>query len=238
MDVSLDLVAGGFLKSHFSACSSAEFNKNLFHGKYQNPIYVSFLFLEKYLWAIYELTFVYCQNNLEIMALLNSTFLVLLQRFLMYFFQIIALRALRMWKFILFTSLPTQATSSLTAGTQTQAKRILEVFGTDTCKFCIFSSQQLYIGIQCDACFECCLTVPAHVHIIISCHSNHFNNAVLCYGFLFSLLIGFSSFPCLCNADAFWIHDLDPTYFVTLFHWFILDPELVHVVPSSCLISL
>jgi hypothetical protein len=74
MDVSLDLVAGGFLKSHLSACSSAEFNKNLCHGKYQNPIYVSFLFLENYLWAIYELTFVYCQNNLEIMALLNSTF--------------------------------------------------------------------------------------------------------------------------------------------------------------------
>jgi len=74
MDVSLDLVAGGFLKSHLSACSSAEFNKNLWHGKYQNPIYVSFLFVEKYLWAIYEVTFVYCQNNLEIMALLNSTF--------------------------------------------------------------------------------------------------------------------------------------------------------------------
>jgi len=74
MDVSLDLVAGGFLKSHLSACSSAEFNKNLCHGKYQNPIYVSFLFVEKYLWAIYELTFVYCQNNLEIMALLTSTF--------------------------------------------------------------------------------------------------------------------------------------------------------------------
>jgi hypothetical protein len=73
MDVSLDLVAGGFLKSHLSACSSAEFNKNLCHCKYQNPIYVSFLFVEKYLWAIYELTFVYCQNNLETMALLNST---------------------------------------------------------------------------------------------------------------------------------------------------------------------
>jgi hypothetical protein len=72
MDVSLDLVAGGFLKSHLGACSSAEFNKNLCHGKYQNPIYFSFLFVEKYLWAIYELTFVYCQNNLEIMALLNS----------------------------------------------------------------------------------------------------------------------------------------------------------------------
>jgi hypothetical protein len=82
------------------------------------------------------------------------------------------------------------------------------------------------------------LKVPAHVHIIISCHSNHFHNSVLCYGFLFSLLIGFSSFPCLCNADACWIHDLDPTYFLTLFHWFYLDPELVLIVPSSCLIWL
>ncbi len=104
--------------------------------------------------------------------------------------------------------------------------------------FVFFSSQQLYIGTQCDACFECCLKVPAHVHIIISCHSNHFHNSVLCYGFLFSLLIGFSSFPCLCNADACWIHDLDPTYFLTLFHWFYLDPELVLIVPSSCLIWL
>jgi hypothetical protein len=76
MDVSLDLVAGAFLKSHLSACLSADFHKNLCHGKYQNPIYVSFLFVEKYLWAIHELTFVYCQNNLEIMALLNSTFLL------------------------------------------------------------------------------------------------------------------------------------------------------------------
>ncbi len=74
MDVSLHLVAGGFLKSHLSACSSADFSKNLCHGKYQNPIYVSFLFVEKYVWAIYELTVVYCQNNLEIMTLLNSTF--------------------------------------------------------------------------------------------------------------------------------------------------------------------
>ncbi len=73
MDVSLHLLAGGFLKSHLSAWLSAEFNKNLCHCKYQNPIYVSFLFAEKYLWAIYELTFVYFQNNLEIMALLNST---------------------------------------------------------------------------------------------------------------------------------------------------------------------
>jgi hypothetical protein len=137
-----------------------------------------------------------------------------------------------------FTSLPTQATSSLTPGTQTQGKRIPEVFGMDTCKFCFFSSRRLYIGTQCDAYSECCLKVPAHVHIIISCHSNHFHNSVLCYGFLFSLLIGFSSFPCLCNADACWIHDLDPTYFLTLFHWFILDPELVHIVPSSCLIWL
>ncbi len=153
-------------------------------------------------------------------------------------FHIITLQALPVWKFILCTSLPTQATSSLTAGTQTQAKRILEVFGMDTCKFCIFSSQQLYIGIQCDAYFECCLKAPAHVHIIISCHSNHFHNSVLCYGFLSSLLIGFSSFLCLCNADACWIHDLDSTYFLTLFHWFILYPELVHIVPSSCLISL
>jgi hypothetical protein len=46
MDVSLDLVAGGFLKSHLGACLSAEFNKNLCHCKYQNPIYVSFLFAE------------------------------------------------------------------------------------------------------------------------------------------------------------------------------------------------
>jgi hypothetical protein len=74
MDVSLDLVAGVFLKRLLSAGSSAEFSKNLSHGKYQNPIYLSFLFVEKYLWVIYELTFVYCQNNLEIMALLNSTF--------------------------------------------------------------------------------------------------------------------------------------------------------------------
>jgi len=74
MDISLHLVAGGFMKSHLSACSSAEFYKNLCHGKYQNPIYVSFLFVEKYVWAIYELTFVYCQNNLEIMTLLNSAF--------------------------------------------------------------------------------------------------------------------------------------------------------------------
>jgi hypothetical protein len=72
MDISLHLVAGGFLKSH----SSAEFKKNLCHGKYQNPIYVSFLFVDKYLWAIHELTFVYCQNNLAIMALLNRTFFV------------------------------------------------------------------------------------------------------------------------------------------------------------------
>jgi hypothetical protein len=49
MDVSLDLVAGAFLKSHLSACSSAEFNENLCHGKCQNPIYVSFIFVEKYL---------------------------------------------------------------------------------------------------------------------------------------------------------------------------------------------
>jgi len=74
IDVSLDLVAGVFLKSLLSAGSSAEFNKTLSHGQYQNPIYVSFLFVEKYLWAIYELTFVYCQKILEIMALLNSTF--------------------------------------------------------------------------------------------------------------------------------------------------------------------
>jgi hypothetical protein len=86
----------------------------------------------------------------------------------------------------------------------------------DTCKFRFFSSQRLYIGTQSDACFECCLKVPAHVHIIISCHSNHFHNSVLCYGFFFSLLIGFSSLSCLCNADACWIHDLDPTYFLTL----------------------
>jgi len=73
MDVSLDLVGGVFLKRLLSAGSSAEFNKNLCHGKYQNPNYVSFLFAEKHLWAIYELTFVYCQNSLELMALLNST---------------------------------------------------------------------------------------------------------------------------------------------------------------------
>ncbi len=153
-------------------------------------------------------------------------------------FHIITLQALLVWKFILLTSWTTQATSSLTAGTQTQTKRIREVFGMDTCKFCFSPSQQLYIGTQCDACFECCLKVPAHVHIIISCHSNHFHNSVLCYGFLFSLLMGFSSFPCLCNADACWIHDVDPTYFLTLFHWYILDPEMVYIVPSSCLIWL
>jgi hypothetical protein len=31
---------------------------------------------------------------------------------------------------------------------------------------------------------------------------------------------------------------VDPTYFLTLFHWYILDPEMVYIVPSSCLIWL
>jgi hypothetical protein len=101
--------------------------------------------------------------------------------------------------------------------------------------FVCFFPQRFYIGAQCDTCFEWCLKVPAHVHIFTSYHSNHFHNPVLCYGFLFSFLISFSSFSCLCNADACWIHDLDPTYFLTILHWFYLDPALVQNVPWSSL---
>jgi len=144
--------------------------------------------------------------------------MVLLLRFL----HIIILRPLLLWKFILFTSLPTQAASSLSVGTQTLAQRISEVFWMDTCKFCFFFPQRFYIGARCDTYFEWFVNAPADVHIFISCHSNYFRNPVLWYGFLFSLLIDFSSFSCLCNADACWICDLDPTYFLTVFHWFIL----------------
>jgi len=154
--------------------------------------------------------------------------MVLLLRFL----HAITLQPLLLWKFILWTSLPTQAASSLSVGTQTLAKRIPEVSGMDTCKFCFFfPPQRFYIGAQCDTCFENFWKAPAHVHIFISCHSNHFRNPVLCYGFLFSLLIDITSFSCLCDADACWICDLDPTYFLTVFDWFYLDPALMQIVP-------
>jgi hypothetical protein len=146
-------------------------------------------------------------------------------------FHIITLQALPVWKFILFTSLPTQATSSLTAGTQTQAKRILEVFGMDTCKFFFFPPDRFILVLN-----------VMHVLNALwqSLHMCIYSLAViqttsLSYGFLFSLLISFSSFSCLRNADACWIHDLDPTYFLTLFHWFYLDPALVRNVPWSSL---
>jgi len=58
MTVSLDLVADGSLKRNMSACWSAEFKKDFCHGNYQIPACVSFLFVEKNLWGIYELTFV------------------------------------------------------------------------------------------------------------------------------------------------------------------------------------
>ncbi len=75
MTVSLDLVADGSLKSNLSACWSAEFKKDFCHGNYQIPVCVSFLFVEKNLWGIYDLTFVLAKQSRNY-GFADSTFFV------------------------------------------------------------------------------------------------------------------------------------------------------------------